>query len=85
MPAKFVKKLRSLLKSLRSRIALFKKSCLKCSSLKNLLTASNVYKLTKRLQTGEKERAFNAILCGKAKTGFALSIINNYSSSPNGQ
>ena len=70
LPSKLVRKLKSLLKSLRSRIALPKKSWLKCSILKTLLTAGNVYKLTKRL---EKERAFNAILCRKAKTGFTLS------------
>ena len=70
LSSKLVRKLKSLLKSLRSRIALPKKSWLKCSILKNLLTAGNVYKLTKRL---EKERAFNAILCRKAKTGFTLS------------
>ena len=70
LPSKLVRKLKSPLKSLRSRIALPKKSWLNCSILKNLLTAGNVYKLMKRL---EKERAFNAILCGKAKTGFTLS------------
>ena len=74
LPAKLVKKLRSLLKSLRSRIALFKKSWLKCSSLKNLLTAStDCINSRKDFKEVKRKERLVPILCGEAKTGFTLS------------
>ena len=55
--------------------ALSKKSWMKCCILKTLMTAaSTVYKLTRKVQTGEKEKAiFMQFYAKKVKTGLTLS------------